>query len=256
MKARRDFVTNSSSSSFIIGKKEDASATIESVFQILKGLYKDFLAARDTAMEYVANNPKSGFVYIEQNGYGHFELNEKNQKKRWEKLEWFEKHFGFSTFTYFSANYDWLNCNNYSEYESYWLKQMENTDWRTHAPFTIADFLEEKEIEWLHFHFDPKYGTKTHRVNSKSDILGWYFPYIEEAFEYFGHCDQYRCNDWCDKKECSEAKSNIDMMNIPEDHACLYMLGRVCIHSECGYIPDYVVNQLRDISEFSCNHMG
>ena len=26
--------------------------------------------------------------------------------------------------------------------------------------------------------------------------------------------------------------------------------------TECGYIPDYVVDKLREISNYSCNHMG
>ena len=43
---------------------------------------------------------------------------------------------------------------------------------------------------------------------------------------------------------------------FPKEKACLYLLGRVCIHSESGYILNNVVNKLRDISEYSCNHMG
>ena len=44
------------------------------------------------------------------------------------------------------------------------------------------------------------------------------------------------------------------MHNI--DKACLFLLGRICIHSECGYIPEYVVEKLSEVSEYACNHMG
>lgn len=256
MKVRQDFVTNSSSSSFVIGKKDDASATIENVYQIIKGFYEELLVARDAALEYIAVNPKVGIEYIEKDGYGHFKSNDKVQSKRWEKMDLFEKQFGISTFEYIATNYDWLNCHSYSEYESYWLNRMKDSDWRVHAPFTIADFLEEKEVEWLHYHFNPKYDTKVHRVNSKSDVLGWYFPYIEEAFEDANDCDKCRYKGCCYEEKCANSRSAIVTNNIPEDKACLYMLGRVCIHSESGYIPNYVVNKLRDISEYSCNHMG
>ena len=256
MKVRSDFVTNSSSSSFVIGKKDDTSATIESVYQIVKGLYKELLVARDAALEYISANPKLKIKYVEKDGFGYFEFTDKNIDKYWEVRDSFEKNFGISSFEYISTNYEWLNCNTYLEYQNYWLDKMTNADWRVHAPFTIADFLEEKEIEWLHYNFNPEYDTKVHKVNSKSDVLGWYFPYIEEAFAYTDGCDNCRCVEWCDKAECHEARSSVIDKNIPEDKACLYMLGRVCIHSESGYMPNYVVNKLCDISEYSCNHMG
>ena len=42
MKIRSDFVTNSSSSSFIIGRHDD-DITVDAVFNIMKGLYQDYL---------------------------------------------------------------------------------------------------------------------------------------------------------------------------------------------------------------------
>jgi hypothetical protein len=257
MKVRSDFVTNSSSSSFVIGKKDDTSATIESVFQIVKSLYRELLSNRDSALEYIMSHPDAGIQYVEEDGCGHFTAASiPDYDKRRGIMDAFERNFNVSIFEYYATNYEWLNCNTYLEYQDYWLNKMAHTDWRVHAPFTIADFLEEKEIEWLHYHFNPEYDTKVHRVNSKSDVLGWYFPYIEEAFAYTDGCDNCRCVEWCDKEECHEAMSSVVDKNIPEDKACLYMLGRVCIHSESGYMPNYVVNKLCDISEYSCNHMG
>ena len=257
MKVRSDFVTNSSSSSFVIGKKDDTSATIESVYQIVRGFYIDFLYARDEAQMYIASNPEFPVKYIsDEYGYCYFECIEKDRDKYWQVKDLFEEKFGISTFEYFAPQYEWLDCDSYLEYEKYWLGKMKDSHGRDNAPFTIADFLEEKEVEWLHYNFNPKYDTKVHAVNSKSDVLGWYFPYIEEAFEHTENCECCRYYKWCNKEECEKARLNIVTNNIPEDMACLYMLGRVCVHSECGYMPDYVVNKLRDVSEYSCNHMG
>ena len=256
MKIRSDFVTNSSSSSFVIGKKDDTSATIESVFQTIKGFYKDFLAQRDVAKEYVTTHPKMNVKYVEEDGDVKFEDTVNDWKKRMKVWDKFEEKFGFPIHEWSAISYDWLNCESYSDYERYWLNKMsESTHWSVHAPFTIADFLEEKEIKWLHFRFDSEYDTHTHIVNSKSGVLGWYFPYIEEAFQS-DSCDECGRAEWCDKEACMAQRESIAAHNIPEDKACLYMMGRVCIHSECGYIPDYVVEKLKNISEYSCNHMG
>lgn len=259
MKIRCDFVTNSSSSSFVIGKKDDTSATIESVFKTIKKLYKEMLEARDAAIEYIKSHPKMKVEYITKDDSGHFECTEKDWKKRMNLEDKFEKQCGLSTWDWIDKEYEWLNCETYLDYERYWLDKMQaDESHRTYAPFTIGDFLDEKEITWLHFPFDPEYDSKTHIVNSKSSVIGWYFPYIEEAFKYEGSCDGCWHAEYCEycKEDCAEQRELIANHNIPEDKACLYLLGRVCIHSESGYIPDYVVQKLSKISEFSCNHMG
>lgn len=259
MKIRSDFVTNSSSSSFIIGKKDDTSATIESVFQTVKNLYKELLDVRDTAFQYVYTHPSMNIIYVKKDSYECFECEERDYKKKWKLEEQFEKKFGFSTWACFDKEYDWLECETYADYEHYWLDKMKDTDnWRIHAPFTIADFLEEKEIQWLHFHPSEEYGSAAHRVNSKSGVLGWYFPYIDKAFGHPKSCDGCWHIEYCEycKEDCDKQRKLIATNNIPEDKACLYLLGRVCIHSESGYIHEYVVDKLKDIAEYYCNHMG
>lgn len=254
MKIRCDFVTNRSSSSFVIGKKDDTSATIESVFQTIKGFYKELLKRRDAAIFYITEHPELKISYVKNGKYSKFVCSEKDFNTRWKLQDDFEAVCGISTWDYI-YDYEWLNCETYAEYEQYWLIQKKANP-RDYAPFTIADFLEERKVEWLHYNVDPEYDTSIHKVNSKSEVLNWYFPYADEAFQYAGNCAECEYAEWCDKEECVHTREDILTSNIPEDKACLYMMGRVCIHSECGYIPDYVVEKLCEVSEYSCNHMG
>lgn len=256
MKIRNDFVTNSSSSSFIIGRQDDNSVTIESVYQKVREFYNDMYEQADKMFAYIESHPELGATHVRSDGFEYCRFSDKVYKNfdRASVRKIIEKEFGLSVWDYYPLDKEWLSLKTYKDYEKYWMGKMSKTDdYHVHAPFTIADFLEPKEVNWLHYRMDPKYAeydeSPEDRINYKSETLNWYYPYAEELIpDGIIPKPEKRFN------SSSGLKEKVDF--ILPTHACLFLLGRVCVYSECGYISDYVVNRLIDISAFSCNHMG
>lgn len=256
MKIRSDFVTNSSSSSFIIGKKDEEDVTIESAYQKIKSYYKEYADKVNSVVLYVDENPSLNLSYSKKDGYLSFKFNKgemwdnENQPTR----DAIKREFGIDIWDDFKLSYPWLKCNTYKEYEKYWTKEMaEKNDYRIHAPFTIRSFTEYNPVKWLHFYNNDEYYSDD-SIGLESDILHWYYPYAEDIMKY--NCDTCPDSEWCDREECNDDRNIIEGIEFPWDKACLYLLGRICIESECGYIPEYVVEKLKADAEFACNHMG
>ena len=216
----------------------------------------EFLGKLDKLIDYTQKNPQLGVSYgVVDNGrckYKGFSFDKsKSFDEELEIEEKLKKDFDISIFMTLDEESEWLKCNSYQEYVTYWEEKCsKNKD--THAPFTIADFFSEKEIYWPHWGGTEKH---VHLVNRHSNVLRWYYEYADEAFDHT-ICKDCELNGWCDKEECCDERNEIKQKNIPEENACLYLLGRICVHSESGYLPDYVVEKLMEISEYSCHHMG
>lgn len=214
MKIRSDFVTNSSSSSFIIGKGTDENYTIESVFQIIKELYKELLRKRDNVIEYLDRHPdcEIEYRYNKERDYYSFGAKKSARGDKYrEAVSWFERMFGIEIYSSIPSTIGWFDCETYKDYLKYW-----NKDKFRNAPFLIEDFSDpdfSDENNWNHY-----------------EILCWYNRNINEE----------KIEKWSKKQKSKK----------------LLALGRICIYSECGYIQEYVVEKLGEISQHWCNHMG
>lgn len=261
MKIRTDFVTNSSSSSFILGKN-DESITKEIVFEFMKEFYKEYLEKK-----ILLEKDASKFKIHYNSEKGKFEFdNPDYSDKHWKINEQLEKNYGISTWDYFNFNQEWLDFETYDEYQNYWLSKIKENP-RVHASFSIIDYLNDKEF--YEVHYNGEYGQKKHIPPfnaSEYSEFGWYVACDREIFEenildtdksFPENCEvcEY-CHFERNDENCKIFINGVKSGKITNANAISLVLGTVCVHSECGYIPDYIVNKLKGICDFSCNHMG
>lgn len=223
MKKRLGHVTNSSSSSFIIGKAGDNTITVEFAYSLIRDLYLDMINSKQKLIDHISNNPKYPVTYDGKD----FHIKSNDLKNYIEIREMVERDFGISLCYSFNFDYEWTACETYKDYEMYWMNKFNNSEkgTRLYAPFTIIDLENENEVFWPHISSVKNIHREIHDVSKDSELFEWY-----------------------------EEEEDFDL--VYDEYNVCKRLGRVCIYSECGYIHQDVVEKLCDISELSCNHMG
>ena len=231
MKYRMDFVTNSSSSSFIINKKENLNS-IEEVFQFLKLLCYEFLQKRQELIDYCKQDNR--FIVKEENGKTSISFANKTSREEWKiAKDFIEEQFGMHWFDVPYYKLDWLDCETYEEF----LK-------KTEGDYYYINIIDMQ---------NPQFKQEGD-IDSVDELIEWYMPCFNHMKRM--DCEGCRNREYCYVTECDEEIKEGMRKTDDKKEILSTFFGRYCICSESGYIPDYVVRKLGGASTFWCNHMG
>lgn len=227
MKFRTGFVTNSSSSSFIIQKRGNETS-IEEIFMMMKELYADYRQTVKDLIAYCSQHPKYEIVKDAQTQKPlYVKLADTIGCDYLEECDALEDKFGIGFHHYFE-NADWIDtCNTYEEYIKFF---------NGNPPFEIVNLANEKSLD---------------------GIIGWYMPcYCEEDMSDFVDCNKCHCADFCEVKENCPSLAETIKSAKKTTEIIFKVFGQYCITSECGLMPPTVVDKLYKMCMFACNHMG
>ena len=227
MKIRTGFVTNSSSSSFIIGA-ENEEVTKDAILHVIQELYREYFAIRDRLMERMDE-----YHLIWNEEYQTFDVREDAD---WRDVEdSLHRDFGIDTWYHYGYDIGWLDVKTYRDYEVYW-KERRKDGW--YEPFTMADYTVGEVDQCL---FDES-------------IFGWYIHCDGTVQEEEGACEH--CELSFDDERCKAYRQGVRNGTITEGNRVTAVLGKICVESWEGDIPYYVAHKLSEMSRFSCIHMG
>lgn len=230
MKIRKDFVTNSSSSSFIISKNSEYNNE-ESIYQHIKSIVIEYKQILDDILNKLEKQ------YILNKNYT---ISDKNNKEISNKL--FDSIDKDIRSKYGEIRiYDIIDYKNYNHIKELLNRIINNNTYTEYSEnnidqesFRIIDLSNENNTD-----------------GAISDIAGWYIGCYNDDIS-----DRYKCKH-CD--EISKGYCYIANNNYSSDTKMYTILGKYAIYEEDGMkyrLSDYIKLKLDNISDYSCWHMG
>lgn len=236
MKIRNGFVTNSSSSSFIISKTQNFNSK-EEVYQFMRNEFREWKNKVTEMIKFCRSDKR--FKVSKKDGYTKIEVvGHKVCSDEWDKLnEMMVDKFGIELWDNLDYDTSWIDkYDNYEDFRNYCETNPNSYD--TRYPFEIVDMTSTDSSN------DEEYS---------KEIIGWYIPCYDEEDENYVN----RLCEYCSiKDKCHEDKNKVRNIETRANTIKGILNGRFVVYSECGYIPDGIVEKLRSVSTLSCNHMG
>lgn len=253
MKIRKDFVTNSSSASFVLGKADDVQMTIETTYQLIRQIYLDVLSIFRKAVEDNVDVLDGAGIKVVFGIDYCFKMVYRSGKgfMGFDSLTTFDKVIGdeLDGIEYAgNTDFNWLDCATYEDYLNYFEGKIQ--------PFEILDLSKDfgtywdvgDTIEYYDTDVDPTYlGSLYFDCDCEHCLVE-----CDAHFAGDGWCDENaakmmeRCKTWREKQKNGTAENHI-----------LQQFGRILILSNAeDYMPLPVHKRLKAISNYGCWHMG
>lgn len=255
MKIRNGFVTNSSSSSFIIGRAGDEKLTLDDVFDIIKGIYQEWLQKSKDVVAYyksrVELNPNYPVRFTE---YAVEIAPKVSREVRDEVNREIEDMFDMSFYElYEGQDVSFLECQNYEEFRKWACDRIDSINTKngkySAVKFGIDYLSNPHPVVYYDGNTDSE---KDNHDWEYKEVMEWYCPQYEYIDENNGECNCATCSE---RKYCGGEVAMKEIM-AHKDLPASQRLGQICIYSQCGNLPEYVVRRLADYAHLYCNHMG
>lgn len=233
MKVRYDFVTNSSSSSFIFGEPGGHKLKVEDVVTLVKDLAKKVVAVTDQLHSLIKADK---YLYTLVEEY----KNATSYERKYELEDKIEETWVIETIK--AQMKEQKIIDDTDDTES--AKELAEEVLMVYLGTYSGELEKIKEIAESTDKYSLPIKSEIIDLRKDSSIVSEYAEDIIGWYEYEDECKDI-------KDKMLKDKESLTAQQIAHKY-----FGEIAIMGECGYIPDLIATLLYDKVKFGCNHMG